>query len=239
LKNIIYIIVFLFIGQNLFAQGDDIYLNYQKVDHKKIHFGFTIGVNTMDFKLTPSMKPYIDGTDTTMLIPEINNLAPGFHVSVVSSLKLTEKLDLRFLPGISLGQRTIIFYDQDNRVDSKMKIESTFIDLPLILKYKATRINNTRPYLVAGINVRNDMARNKEFNEDEGIYIKLKPFDVYYDLGFGIDFYLQYFKFSTEIKYSVGTLNNVSAERAKDYPQYANSIDALNSRMFMVSFHFE
>ena len=227
------------IGQKLFAQGNETYLNYQKVDYKKIHFGFTVGFNTMDFKLTPSMNPHIVGTDTTMLIPEINNLAPGFHVSVVSSLRITDNLDLRFLPGISLGQRTIIFYDQYNKVDTKMKIESTFIDLPLLIKYKATRIHNTRPYLVAGVNVRNDMARNKEFNDDEEIYIKLKPFDVYYELGFGIDFYLQFFKFSTEVKYSVGTFNNVSADAAEDYPQYANSIDGLNSRMFLVSFHFE
>jgi outer membrane protein with beta-barrel domain len=120
-----------------------------------------------------------------------------------------------------------------------MKIESTFIDLPLLLKYKATRINNTRPYLIGGINVRNDMARNKEFNEDEEIYIKLKPFDVYYELGVGIDFYLAFFKFSTEIKYSVGTLNVVSSNAYEEYPQYANSMDSMKSRMFMISLHFE
>lgn len=239
MKKVIYILFLLVISLKASAQVDDIYLNYQKVDYKKIHFGFTIGINTMDFKITPSMRPTINGTDTTLLTPELNNLSPGFHVSVISSLKLTDNLDLRFLPGISLGQRTIIFYDQNGRIDSKMKIESTFIDLPLLLKYKATRINNTRPYMVAGFNVRNDMARNKEFNEDEEIYVKLRPFDIYYELGFGIDFYLQYFKFSTEVKYSVGTFNNASSDAAEDYPQYANSIDALNSRMFLVSFHFE
>ncbi|MCK5169493.1 MAG: PorT family protein, partial [Bacteroidales bacterium] len=102
---------------------------------------------------------------------------------------------------------------------------------------KATRINNTRPYLIGGINVRNDMARNKEFTEK--IYIKLKSFDIYYEIGVGVDFYLAYFKFSTEIKYSVGMLNVVSSDPHDGYPQYANSIDKLNSRMFMVSLHFE
>lgn len=220
----------------MFAQ-DDIVLNYQGVDHKTIHFGFTLGFNTMDFKLTPSMNSF--GSDSTVLIPEINDLVPGFHVAIVSNLRLNDNWDLRFLPGIALGQRKILFYDNDKNVVSEMKIESTFIDLPLSLKYKATRINNTRPYLIGGINIRNDMARNKEFNEDEGIYIKLKPFDVYYELGVGVDFYLAYFKFSTEIKYSVGTLNVVSSDVSEDYPQYANSIDKLNSRMFMVSLHFE
>ena len=93
--------------------------------------------------------------------------------------------------------------------------------------------------MLAGINVRNDMARNKEFNEDQEIYIKLKPLDIYYEIGVGFDFYLAYFKFSTEIKYSVGTFNNVSSDASDNYPQYANSIDKLNSRMFLISLHFE
>ena len=211
-------------------------LNYQNVDQKKIHFGFTIGFNTMDFKLTPSMYSEI-GDNSDILIPEINNLCSGFHVGIVSNLRLTDNLDLRFLPGIALGQRIILFYDSDQNVDLEMEIESTFIDLPLTLKYKATRINNTRPYLIGGINVRNDMARNKEFTEK--IYIKLKSFDIYYEIGVGVDFYLAYFKFSTEIKYSVGMLNVVSSDPHDGYPQYANSIDKLNSRMFMVSLHFE
>ncbi len=213
-------------------------LNYQNVDQKKIHFGFTIGFNTMDFKLTPTMYSAI-GDNSDILIPEINDLVPGFHVGIVSNLRLTDNLDFRFLPGIALGHRNILFYDNDQNVDLEMKIESTFIDLPLTLKYKATRINNTRPYVIGGINVRNDMSRNKEFNDDKKIYIKLKSFDIYYEIGVGVDFYLAYFKFSTEIKYSVGMLNVVSSDPHDAYPQYANSIDKLNSRMFMVSLHFE
>ena len=237
MKKFIYILILIVYSKSLLAQ-EDIVLNYQNVDHKTIHFGFTIGFNTMDFDIKPTMNSF--GVDSTVLIPEINNLAPGFHVGIVSDLKLTDNLSLRFLPGISLGTRRIVFYDNEQNVVSEWKpIESTFIDLPLLLKYKATRINNTRPYLIGGVNVRNDMARNKEFNEDDEIYIKLKPFDIYYEIGVGIDFYLTYFKFSTEIKYSVGTFNIVSSDASEDYPQYANSIDTMKSRLFLISFHFE
>lgn len=238
MKKIIIILFLSVLSLSLVAQKNkDNVLNYQGVDQKKLHFGFTLGLNTMDFKLTPSMSS--DPLSSEILYPELNDLVPGFHVGIISNLRLTEYLDLRFLPGISLGTRKILFYDSNKDVVSEMKIESTFIDLPLNIKYKATRINNTRPYIIGGINVRNDMARNKEFNEDDGIYIKLKSFDIYYELGVGIDFYSTYFKFSTEIKYSVGMLNVISSDPADDYPQYANSIDKLNSRMFMVSLHFE
>lgn len=236
MKKIFVIFVFVVLNHVLLAQ-DEISLNYQSVDHKKIHFGFTLGFNTMDFDITPSMMPY--GADSAVLVPELNDLVPGFHVGIVSELKLYDNLGLRFLPGISLGQRKILFYDGNQQVVSEMKIESTYIDLPLLLKYKAVRIHNTRPYLIGGINVRNDMARNKEFNEDENIYIKLKSFDMYYEIGVGVDFYLAFFKFSTEVKYSVGSLNVVSSDAYEEYPQYANSIDKLKSRMFMVSLHFE
>ena len=228
--------MFIYISKLTIAQKE-INLNYQEVDHKIIHFGFTIGFNTMDFGINSSLAPY--GADSTVLIPELNNLSPGFHVSVVSSLRLTDNFDFRFLPGISLGQRNILFYNQNKIVEKEMNIESTFIDLPFLIKYKADRIKNYRPYLIGGVNIRNDMARNKEFNDDEGIYIKLKPFDIYYEVGFGLDFYLAYFKLSTEVKYSVGTRNVVSSDASQDYPQYANAIDELNSRMFMFSLHFE
>ena len=60
------------------------------------------------------MVPYVQNNDTSFLIPELNDLVPGFHVGIVSNLKLNEYVDLRFLPGISLGQRKILFPAQKN-----------------------------------------------------------------------------------------------------------------------------
>lgn len=232
------VIFFIIISQYSWAQKK-FALNYQEIDYKVLHFGFTVGFSTMDFGITPSMQPQISGNDTLFLIPELNNLSPGFHVGVVSSLRLSDHFDFRFLPGITLGQRNVLFYDQDGILNKEMNIESTFIDLPFLIKYKANRIKNYRPYLIGGVNIRNDMARNKEFNEDEGIYIKLKPFDIYYEIGFGVDFYMTFFKLSTELKYSVGTRDVVSSDASQDFPEYANSIESFKSRLFMVSFHFE
>lgn len=211
-------------------------LHYQEVDSKPFHFGFTLGLNTMDFSFTPSMVPY--GNDSAVLMPELNNLSLGGHVSMILNVRLNSHFDFRFMPGIALGQRNVLFYQGDKLV-SEMSIESTFIDVPMLIKYKSVRIDNYRPYLIGGLNFRADMARNKDFDEVGGIYIKLDPIDLYYELGFGIDFYLPYFKLSTEIKYSVGLFNVLSSEVSEDQPQYAESIDQLESRLFMISFHFE
>ena len=132
---------------------------------------------------------------------------PGFQVSIVSDLRLGENLNLRFLPGISFGQRRLSFYKNDTILDTEMKIESSYLDFPLLLKYRAKRLNNIRPYLVGGLNYRYDMAAKKGFDEATNVYVRLKPSDLYFEFGFGFDYYLTYFKFSTELKAGIGMFN--------------------------------
>ena len=116
-----------------------------------------------------------------------------------------------------------------------MKIASTFIEFPIQIKYKSVRINNFCPYLIAGINPKIDFAARKKINEEEMPKIRLKNMDLYYEFGFGIDFYLTYFKLSTELKYGVGLMNMIEP----DNTQFTSAIKKMNSRMIMLSFHFE
>ena len=121
-----------------------------------------------------------------------------------------------------------------------MKIESSMLDFPLLVKYKAKRINNYRPYLLAGGSVRYDLAAKKNFDEEQKEYVILKPLDVYFETGFGIDFYLPYFKFSTELKLSFGLLNVMNSSKiSSTHPEYQRSLTKLNSNIVMFSLHFE
>lgn len=210
--------------------------NNSVYDMKTIHFGFTVGLNTLDFALYPS-KTAVDSA----IIPNATVLHPGFNINVVSSLRLNKHMNLRFLPGISFGQRTIHYYDKySGEVFSKnQKIESSFLEFPLIIKYKSERINNFRPYLIAGLNYRLDLAAKKEYDLEKQNYVRLKRSDMYTEVGFGIDFFLLYFKFSTELKYSIGSRNVLVDEPVPGYEYYVNSIDKLKSRMWILSFHFE
>ena len=220
-------------------------LNYQKIDNKPFHFGYTLGLNTMDFGIYPSRTALNEtGGALRDTFPEVNRLSPGIDISIVTNFRLTEYLDFRFLPGISLGQRNLAYYTHlsDGAPDSlinEMHIGSTFINLPFALRYEAQRYYNFRPYIIGGINFRWDMARNKDFNAAEDIFVKLKPFDVYVEGGAGVDFYLPYFKLSIELKMSVGTLNVLDPDRHERNPGYVSSLDKLKSRMVSVSFHFE
>ena len=204
-------------------------------DKKPLHFGFTIGLNTMDFTVYHSGEYLKDS-----LYADVSQLRPGFNINIVSNLKLTKYFDLRFLPGISFGQRNLLYNKDKILVDDGIqKLESSFLEFPLLVKYKSKRINNFRPFLIGGGNYRIDLAARKDYDETENRYVRLKRSDLYYEIGFGIDFYLKYFKFTTELKLAVGLRDVLVHDPAPGHPEFVRAIDILKSNLLILSFHFE
>ena len=214
-------------------------------DKKPIHFGFTVGLNTMDFNVTQSDKFH------DSLYADVSRLSPGFNVGIVSSFKLNEYFDLRILPGITFGERTLSYYTYDTITlktigfSKDQSIPSYFMEFPMIIKYKSKRINNFRPYLVGGANYRIDLAARKEYDYKDKVFLRLRRSDIYYEVGFGIDFYNKYFKFSAELKLAVGMRDVLFHDSGGDKdptpsePQYLLAIDRLQSNLWLLSFHFE
>jgi hypothetical protein len=222
-------------------------------DDKWLHFGFSLGMNTMDFKIVPSQMALDSGIYT-----EVSVLRPGFHVEALSNFRLTRSLDFRFTPGIAFGGvREINYVVENNRSsgirpeDVPVRVESNFLEFPMLLKYKAERLNNFRPFLIGGLNTRLDLAATKKTwgrSKKENNLVLLKPLDFNYEIGLGMDFYLQYFKFAIEFKYSVGMKNILRTSITKhgetivppaEDAIYTDVIDKINSRLFMVTLHFE
>ena len=204
-------------------------------DEKPLHFGFSLGFNAMDFDITPSQRNFqIDS-----LYPEVSILNPGINIQIVTDLRPADNLDIRFLPGVSFGQRVIRFYKNEVLVSDQQKLESSFLEFPLLLKYKGVRLNNVRPYVIGGLNYRYDLAGKKEFDDAKPIYIRIKRPDLYYELGAGLDFYLTYFKLSIELKMSNGFGNVLVREAAPGHPEYYNAIEKIKSQIWILAFHFE
>lgn len=185
----------------------------------------------MDLGIKRTLKSAI--ISNPVLIPDVTTLQPGFQVQIVSNLRLSENFDLRFLPGISFGARVINFYNlNDKTLFGSVEVESNYLDFPLDIKYRARRLNNYRPYILSGINYRYDMAARKEND------LRLKAGDIYYEIGVGVDWYLPYFKFSTEIKAGMGLLDLLVRD-SKSVQNYVSSIDKVNAYIVGLSFHFE
>ncbi len=114
-------------------------------------------------------------------------------------------------------------------------IESTFIDFPILIKYKSERYNNFRTYLLGGIKYGIDIASQKDIDDEGQKLVKLKKNDLGIEIGFGMDFYLEYFKFSPQIKLTYGILNLLS----EDETVYTKSVSKLTTNSWMLSFTFE
>lgn len=208
--------------------------NDPEYDERPIHFGYTLGINYMDFTFG---RNYL-ATPADTLYADLGQPSPGFQVGIISDYRLGEYFNLRFLPSFNFGQRDLAFF-MHNKAPHVMSLELSMLDFPLLLKYKAKRINNYRPYLIVGGSVRYDLAAKKKFDEPKGEFILLKPLDYYCELGFGIDYYLPYFKFSTEIKLSLGLTDILNHKKSIDHPEYVNALTKLNSKIVMISLHFE
>lgn len=209
--------------------------NDSSYDEKPLHFGFSLGFNVMDFKITPSQS-YLQADS---LYPDVSVLNPGINIQVVTNLRPGKYFDIRFLPGVSFGQRNVRYFKNEVPFNQRQRLESSFLEFPFLLKFKGDRLNNVRPYLIGGINYRYDLAGKKEYDDEKPIYLRLKRSDLYYEIGAGLDFYLPYFKLSVELKMSQGTRDVLVHEPAPGYPQYANAIERMQSQIWILAFHFE
>jgi hypothetical protein len=227
-------IVFLLNNLNLSGQKQKP-KNESWYDEKLIHFGFSLGFNTMDFNITPSEQNFKKDS----LYPEVSVLNPGINIQIITDFRPAEHLDIRFLPGVSFGQRVVRFYKNKVLVNDQQRLESSFLEFPLLLKYKGNRLNNVRPYILGGLNFRYDLAGKKEFDDAKPIYIRIKRPDLYYEAGAGMDFYLTYFKLSVELKMSNGIGNVLVKEASPSHPEYFNAIEKMKSQIWILAFHFE
>lgn len=208
-----------------------------KYDFKTIHFGFELGINYYDFHVTPSetLQNIQDNQNTLYSVDCI--ATPGFTLLLISDLRLTSFLNLRFTPGISYTQRDMVFDVYNDQLGdffvAKRQVESTFIEFPLYMKLRGKRVGNARPYLMGGAKYMIDMA-SQELVEDPRLF-RIKRFDFAYEFGFGIDIYFDFFKFSPQIKASTGMRNMV----VPDDTIYTEGVVDLTTRCVLISFQFE
>ena len=239
-KIIITSILLVFIFSSVFSQADKVQ-NLRLYDQKPLHFGFTVGLNTSDFYIRNS-DMFFDTSMIKQVYSIENNQQPGFHLGPISNVRLGKHFDFRFLVNLSFTQRAleyIVLKENslgENYFDTHiMKLSSTFLEFPLLIKYKSDRINNYRFYLIGGIKPTLDLAAKKKIPDELMPMIRLNQSDIYGEVGIGLDFYLPYFKFSPELKMGVG-IDDMAID---DNTEYTGAMKYLKSKVFMLSFHFE
>ena len=210
--------------------------NLPNFDLHRFHFGFLLSYNTSDFFMT--LKPSAPFADSVLVIDHVKQ--PGFNLGIVVSLNMTPNLSLRFLPTLAFEDRILkySFRKANGKVSSFQKpIESTYLEFPLLLKFRSDRINNFAVYVIGGGKFGIDMASQKDVNNDidEDIVVKLDKYDYSAEIGGGFDFFLQYFKFGIELKTGIG-IPNVLVD---DDTRFSRPIQSLRTKTYVLTFTFE
>ncbi|MEO0038696.1 MAG: hypothetical protein RIQ59_1907 [Bacteroidota bacterium] len=209
--------------------SSDPIVNLENFDKQKVYFGYFLGFNIYDFKIDYISTPNKDISVTT---------TTGFNVGIVGDLRLQEYINLRFEPGLYYTQRNLYYSGFTRQIDAEREIRSTYIDFPLLLKFSSKRTGNIRPYLVGGVSATLNLASNSKSNDDNYQQkFRLKPWTQNYEIGFGVDLYLEYFKFSPSIRGVFGLNDELIRDNNPNSP-WTGYIDAMKTRGIFVNFTF-
>lgn len=218
---------FVIFSQILFSQ----FKNLQNFDEKDIRFGYYIGINQYDNKVE-----YKNNTTYPISVER----AEGINVGLIGELKLNKNLFLSLEPGLHANKKDIIFNERGeftNYGDTLWSVKSNYIHIPVLLKYSAKRLNNFRPYLKAGLSTAINLNEIEGTLSNNGLNnFKFEKINFYYELAFGIDFYLQYFKFSPSIR-GVFSFKNEIPYNTPDNP-WTRNIDKFLTRAIFINFSF-
>lgn len=230
IPKVIFIAGFFLMAGTGYGQSDYSY-NLPGFDRDLFHLGYYVGLNTMNFVVEEKDGFQVD-----------TRPGPGLCVGLASSLRLSKYLEMKFLPGLSFGERDVIVRKtviaQSGDPDWHAQIESVYIDIPLHLKYRAKRDGNFAPYIFCGIAPKFDIYGG-EIKQWKKVMRLIKIFDYFPELGFGIDFYLFKVKMSTDLRFSVGQMNIYTPVLEEDaFKLFDDSINSLRSNIVTLSVQF-
>ncbi|MGB5360084.1 porin family protein [Eudoraea sp.] len=204
-------------------------INLENEDKAFLNWGYFLGFNQYDFKFE-----YKNDLDDVLVDKSI-----GFNVGLIGEMRINEFLDLRFEPGLFYTNRTLGYKGFANESDALREVKSTYINFPLLLKISARRFGNWKPYIIGGASASLNLGSNEDSLDDNSSGTFRMTKTLYnWEIGFGIDFYTEYFKFSPSIRGIFALSNELVPDNDPDSP-WTGNIDAMKTRGIFVNFTFE
>lgn len=220
--------------------------NRPYTDLRQFHFGILLGTHLQDIEFTNVGLQTITNEDGTTreahITTDQNRWDHGFQVGVAGETRLSEHLQLRLAPTMYFGSRHFKFQelnsDNPTNEDYHQDLKTVYIATAAELIFDGPRLNNMRPYLMGGIE---PMLNLNSKNQD---YLKLKKYDVFVEIGMGIDFYLPFFKLRPELKFMFSLINSLDKKHAQNLKDksmlpYTNSVKDARSKIIALTFYFE
>ena len=223
--------------QGLVAQERKVQ-NRPYIDMRRWHYGFLFGMHMQDLEFVNN--GYLHTTEEGVLeawFTDVASYTPGFSVGVLGELRLTEYFSLRFIPTMHFGDKTVTFREQSSGALVRQAVKSTYLAMPVDVKWSAQRFNNYRPYVVAGLAPMVDLTVKRQRA------LLVQRADVALEVGLGCDFYLPFFKLIPELKFCFGLTDVLVKDRNdltdKNLLKYTQSLGGAANRMVVLTFYFE
>ncbi len=208
--------------------------NLETVDKATLSWGYYLGFNNLDFKFDYNNNIGDIQTERTT----------GFNVGLLGNVRLNDYFDVRFEPGLVITQRNLMyqdnyFADYDEEItdsDLLREVKSTYIYFPLLLKISTKRVNNFKPFILTGVSTAINLSSNEKNPDDNsaGEFRMLKNMQ-FFELGFGIDFYLDRFKFTPSIRGVFAMKDELVRDKDPNSP-WTGNVSQMQTRGIFINF---
>jgi hypothetical protein len=204
----------------------------QNFDKPILSWGYYFGMNNLDFNFD-----YREDRPDVQVQREM-----GFNVGMIGDLRLSEHINLRLEPGLVYSQRNLMYPDNPlfpTEEDQIREVGSTYIYVPLLIRFSTKRLNNIKPFTTFGVAYAYNLSsneRNPDDNADGQFRMLSRPF--FYDIGFGIDLYLDRFKLTPSIRGVFAVSNELIPDDAINSP-WTSNITKMSTRGIFLNLTFQ
>ena len=209
--------------------------NIDNLDQKFLSWGYFLGFNQYDFKFD-----YEENLDDIL----VDNTF-GFHLGLIGDMRINDYMNLRLEPGVFFTTRNLMYNESYfagtdyNDSDLLREVKSTYIHIPLLLKVSTKRINNFKPFIVGGFSTALNLSSNQDNPDDNSAgEFRMKKNTYFYEIGFGIDLYLLYFKFTPSIR-GVFAINDEIVRDADPNSPWTGNVAKMQTRGIFINFTFQ
>lgn len=204
-------------------------------DNDFLRWGYFLGFNSYDFNFDYNQ----DLRDIYI------KRSTGFNVGLIGNLRVNSFIDLRLEPGLLITTRELYYsstyFAGTSFKDSDLtrEVKSTYIHIPLLVKISTKRVNNFKPFIVGGISTALNLSSNESNpNDNKNGQFRTTKNVLFYELGFGIDFYLYNFKFTPSIRGLFGISDELVRDEDPNSP-WTRNIASMQTRGVFINFTFQ
>lgn len=229
MKKLVLLLILICTFQAQAQFGRDPIINLENWDKQRVHWGYYLGMSYYDFKFE-----YKEPGKDILVENGI-----GFNVGLIGNLRLTEHLDLRFEPGLTFNQRDLTFPGFADEADALREVKSTYLHFPLLVKFSALRTGNIRPFLLGGMSTALNLSSNVNNQQDNSDNVfRMAKWTNFYEVGIGIDLYLEYFKFTPSLR-GVFSFNDELIKDDDPNSPWTGNVGTMKTRGVFLNFTFQ